>query len=331
MSKKIGITYDLREEYIKLGYTKEETAECDKIETIDGIYNSLTELGYTVVRIGNIFELTKRLAKGEKWDLVFNICEGIRGAARESQVPALLDAYGIPYTFSDPAVLAFTLHKNVAKHILQEKSIKTPKFNIVKSLSEIENIHLSYPLFVKPDAEGTSKGIDNLSKVKDKEELKVKVDQIINIYGQDALIEEFLPGREFTVGVIGNSQNSRVFEIMEVIINKNSKHDFYSYENKERYQEFVQYRLLKDEPDLIRKVSDLCLNAWNALQCRDGGRIDVKLDSENNPSFIEVNPLAGLNPLSSDLPIMGRLAGIPYKKLIQDIVESAFVRVYGKS
>ncbi|MBN2617690.1 MAG: ATP-grasp domain-containing protein [Spirochaetales bacterium] len=328
MIKKIGITYDLKSDYLKLGYSPEETAECDKIETIDAIYNSLTYLGYKVERIGNIFSLTKKLAKGKRWDLIFNICEGIRGKARESQVPSILDAYNIPYTFSDPAVLAFTLHKNLAKSILISNNINTPMYKVIHEIKELDDLDFTYPLFVKPDAEGTSKGIDNLSKVHNKDELIFKVSQILNVYKQSALIEDFLPGREFTVGVVGSGDNSRVFEIMEIKIKKESNHEFYSFENKARYEEFVEYSILKDD-NLREQISKLAISAWNVLLCKDGGRIDVRLDKHNNPSFIEVNPLAGLNPEYSDLPIMGRLAGISYESLIKDIMESALSRTNG--
>lgn len=326
MIKKIGFTYDLKEEYIKLGYSSEEAAECDRLETIDGISNAIEDQGYEVDRIGNIFELTKRLANGERWDLVFNICEGITGSARESQVPALLDAYNIPYTFSDSGVLAITLYKNVTKHLIAAKGLNTPSFVIVNNISDLDSIKLKYPLFVKPDAEGTSKGIDNLSKVNNKKELELKVKSVLKNSDNGVLIEEYLPGREFTVGILGTGYNSRIYEIMEIEINKPESNAIYSYEVKEDYEKYVKYSLLTDKK-LREEISELCLKSWKVLGCRDGGRIDVKLDSKGKPSFIEVNPLAGLNPLRSDLPIMGKLAKLNYNNLINEILTSTITRI----
>lgn len=326
MIKNIGFTYDLKDEYLRLGYSKEEAAECDRIETIDGISNAIETLGYSVDRIGNIYELNKRLSNGDRWDLVFNICEGITGSARESQVPALLDSYKIPYTFSDTGVLAITLYKNVTKHLLAAKGINTPPFHIVNDIEDLDNLLLNYPLFVKPDAEGTSKGIDNFSKVHNKEELIAKVRTVLRDSCHGALIEEFLPGREFTVGILGTGRNSKVYEIMEIVIDKSGHHPIYSYEVKEDYTKYVKYSILEDA-SLRKDISDLCLKSWNTLGCRDGGRIDVKIDKNGKPSFIEVNPLAGLNPLRSDLPIMGGLAGLKYHDLIKEILNSAINRI----
>jgi D-alanine-D-alanine ligase len=156
---KIGITYDLREDYLIEGYSEEETAEFDRAETIEAIDQTLKELGYRTDRIGHLKSLTRRLAAGDRWDLVFNIAEGLRGFGREAQIPALLDAYDIPYTFSDPLVLALTLHKGMTKHVIRDMGIPTPDFSIIEKEDQITGICLSYPLFAKPVAEGTGKGI----------------------------------------------------------------------------------------------------------------------------------------------------------------------------
>ena len=165
---KVGITYDLRDEYLKLGYSEEETAEFDKDSTISAIEDTLIELGHTTERIGNIWDLSKKLLDGKSWDLVFNIAEGLRGIGREAQVPALLDAYNIPYTFSDPLVLALSLHKGMTKRVLRDLGIPTPNFYEVKSIEDIDKVNLEYPLFAKPIAEGTGKGIHADSKIKNK-------------------------------------------------------------------------------------------------------------------------------------------------------------------
>ena len=161
----IGLTYDLRSDYLKEGFSEEETAEFDAEVTIDAIDSTLNSLGYKTERIGNIKALVKAISFGRKWDLVFNICEGMYGIGREAQVPALLDAYSIPYVFSDPLVLALTLHKGHTKRIVRDCGIPTADFEVVETIEDVEKVNLPFPLFVKPVAEGTGKGIDTTSKV----------------------------------------------------------------------------------------------------------------------------------------------------------------------
>ena len=160
-----GMTYDLREDYLALGYSEEETAEFDRPDTIEAIEQALLSLGHQVTRIGNIQSLTKALASGQRFDMVFNIAEGLRGVGRESQVPALLDAYDIPYTFSDPVVLGLSLHKGMTKHVIRGLGLLTADFAVVENFEEVNSVQLPYPRLVKPIQEGTGKGITPLNKV----------------------------------------------------------------------------------------------------------------------------------------------------------------------
>ena len=155
----IGLTYDLRNDYLAEGYSEEETAEFDSPVTIEGIEAALAELGYQTDRIGNAKRLVERLAQGDRWDLVFNIAEGLHGLAREAQVPAILDVYDIPYTFSDPLVLSLALHKGLTKAVVRQGGVATPDFALVERPADVDAIDLPFPLFAKPVAEGTSKGI----------------------------------------------------------------------------------------------------------------------------------------------------------------------------
>ena len=161
----IGITYDLREDYAREGYDEEETAEFDRIETIEAIELALRSLGHSTDRIGHARALIHRLGRGDRWDMVFNIAEGMHGFGRQALVPALLDTYEIPYTFSDPLTLSITLHKGMAKHVVRDQGIPTPDFEIIRALADLERVALPFPLFIKPIAEGTSKGICRASKV----------------------------------------------------------------------------------------------------------------------------------------------------------------------
>jgi len=321
----IGLTYDLRDEYLKMGYGEEETAEFDRLSTIESIESSLNKMGHTTIRIGHLQNLITRLSAGEKWDFVFNIAEGLYGYAREAVIPAILESYKIPYTFSDPLLLSLALHKAMTKIIVKSNNFPTPDFYLLKSLDEIENIKLNYPLFAKPVAEGTGKGINGKSKILNKDELYIACKYLLEKYKQEVLIESFLPGREFTVGIVGTGNEAETVGTIEIILNENAENEIYSYTNKENCEELVEYKFIND--DTAKKAEKLALDIWKFLGFRDAGRIDLRCDSNNNLHFIEVNPLAGLNPEHSDLPIICSKAGISYEKLIEMIMISALKRL----
>ena len=322
---KIRITYDLREDYLIEGYSEEETAEFDRAETIEAIDQTLKELGYRTDRIGHLKSLTRRLAAGDRWDLVFNIAEGFRGFGREAQIPALLDAYDIPYTFSDPLVLALTLHKGMTKHVIRDMGIPTPDFAIIEKEDQITGICLSYPLFAKPVAEGTGKGITAASKINTEKELVEMCRMLLTVFKQPVLVETFLPGREFTVGIIGTGKDAIATDTMEVCLKAQAEPEVYSYINKENCEELVEYRLVYDEE--AQQVRETALSAWRGLGCRDAGRMDLRSDRSGRPNFMEVNPLAGLHPQHSDLPIIFSLMGKTFHQLIDRIMHSALKRV----
>ncbi len=322
----VGLTYDLRDDYVAAGFSKLETAEFDRPETIDAIETELIALGHTVDRIGGARQLTARLLDGHGWDLVFNICEGLHGFGREALVPAILDAYCVPYTFSDPLVCAVTLHKAVAKRVIRDHGLPTPDFALVESMEDLARIDMLLPLFAKPVAEGTSKGITTASVIRRRADLRRVCRELLETYREPVLVETFLPGREFTAGMIGTGASARVAGIMEVVLRPGADAEVYSYRNKEHCEELVQYRLL-EEPDLGEAVGRLALDCWRALDCRDGGRVDIRCDWQGKPHFLEANPLAGMNPEHSDLPIICALRGIPYRDLMRWIIDSAAERI----
>lgn len=325
---KIGLTYDLRSEYLAAGYGEEDTAEFDRNDTIEALENALTSQGHDTDRIGNIHGLVQRLAAGDRWDLVFNIAEGMYGIGREAQVPALLDAYGIPYTFSDPLVMALTLHKGMTKHVLRNAGVPTSDFVVVSELADIETISFEPPYFVKPVAEGTGKGVTPDSIVRQRKDLGAACRNLMTTFRQPVIVEAFLPGREFTIGIVGTGADARVLGTMEVVLLDNAEPNVYSYTNKERCEEMVVYQLVEAAQDpVVRQAEALVLDAWRVLGCRDGGRADVRCDAHGAPQFMEVNPLAGLHPQHSDLPILCTKLGISYHALIEQIVSSAQKRI----
>jgi D-alanine-D-alanine ligase len=325
---KIGLTYDLRSDYLAAGYDELETAEFDREDTIDALETAIKGLGYTTDRIGNARRLIERLALGNRWDLVFNIAEGLNGIGREAQVPAILDVYNIPYTFSDPLVMSLTLHKGLTKRVIRDAKIPTSDFWVVENEGDERLTTFPPPYFIKPVAEGTGKGVSPHSILHHRRDLASACLAMRRTYNQPVLVERYLSGREFTVGIIGTGANAEVLGTIEVILLAGAEAGVYSYVNKERCEELVQYRSVRSsEEPLVQKTEDIALNAWQALGCRDAGRVDVRCDEAGQPYFLEVNPLAGLHPDHSDLPIICKGIPLSYEVLIERILASASKRI----
>jgi D-alanine-D-alanine ligase len=324
---KIGLTYDLRSEYLSMGYSEEETAEFDKEETIDGIETALQNLGYDTERIGHHQALMRQLLEGKTWDMVFNICEGMFGDGRESLVPALLDAWQIPYVFSGPATLAVSLNKALCKHIIRDSGIPTPDFCIVSSPADLDKKKPDFPLFVKPISEGTGKGISEHSLVNTDDEFKTACTDLLNRFRQPVLVETYLPGREFTAGIVGNGDDARVIGVMEIIFHPDVP-EIYSFYNKANYEDTVSYQNVSGK--LYDQCAKIALQAWNAIGAFDAGRVDLKANEKGKPEFMEINPLAGLNLYHSDLPILAHMNGINFQQLIAEIMRTAEKRIFKK-
>src|ERR1700759_982988 len=185
---RIGVTYDLRSDYRALGFSEEETAEFDAEVTIDGLCEALAGLGFEPVRIGGLKALTERLAAGDRWDGVFNFCEGFRGLAREAHVPCLLEAYEIPYVFSDPLTMALTLDKAMTKRVVRDFGIPTTDFAVIERL-----------------------------KVADKAAMQATAADLLARFHQPVLVETYLPGREFTVAITGTGAEATVLGVSEIV------------------------------------------------------------------------------------------------------------------
>jgi D-alanine-D-alanine ligase len=319
---KVGLTYDLRSWYTDRGYSMDETAEFDKQETVDALQESIVKMGHETELVGNAFQLIEALAAGKKWDLVFNIAEGLYGDGRESVVPAILDQYRIPYVFSGPVIMGVSLNKHLAKLVVAAQGVPVSPGMLISRIDDLEKCRLTYPLFVKPVSEGTGKGITEKSLVHSASELRSIVEWILSEFNQPALVEEYLPGREFTVGVVGYGANAVAIGGMEVICANNLP---YSVEVKENYQNYCSYKPLDE--DIAEECKSVAVGAWRALEAVDAGRVDLKVDRYGKICFIEANPLAGLNPVHSDLPILARMYGIEYHTLLEMIMKSAIMRI----
>jgi D-alanine-D-alanine ligase len=322
---RIGLTFDLRTEHLAMGWSAEDAAEFDTEATLQSIESGLRGLGHEVIRIGRCQALARRLAAGERWDLVFNFCEGARGRSREAQVPALLECFDLPYTFCDPVTAGLTLDKALAKRVVRDAGLPTPDFLVVEALEDLQSLSLPFPLFAKPLAEGTGKGIDAASICRDRAALEATCRRLIERFRQPALVEEFLPGREVTVGLVGTGRDARALGVMEVRLLRTAEKGVYSYQNKEQCERRVEYRLV--EPGPFRdEAARVALACYRLLGCRDAARLDLRADAQGRPNFLEANPLAGMNPSHSDLPILNGLVGNTYPDLLAEILRSAMKR-----
>jgi D-alanine-D-alanine ligase len=323
--RRVGFTYDRKEDYLAAGFSPADVMEFDAEDTIAALESTIRDLGHEVVRIGRGRELARRLVAGERWDLVFNFAEGVRGRSREAQVPALCELFDQPYTFADPLTCAITLDKGMAKRIVRDSGLATAPFEVVSAPDEAARVTLAPPLFVKPIAEGSSKGVTPRSLVRERSHLRDVCAELIAAFAQPVLVEEYLPGREFTVGVLGSGRTTRVVGVMEVCFTETADVSAYTALNKDEYLDRVAYRLVTEEP-LATQARTLALGVHATLGCRDAARIDLRCAADGTPCFLEANPLPGLNPVRSDLPIMARLAGMPFAELMGSILKEAALR-----
>lgn len=330
----IGLVYNLKKPPDD-GIPIDAYAEFESAETVDLIANSLQSMGYHVRLIP--FEGPSILAELQSApvDLVFNIAEGLSGGRnRESIIPALLELLGKPYTGSDPTTLGVTLDKSLTKEVVAAQGIPVARGRsfFQPSAEEIDNLVSelkTFPLVVKPRWEGSSKGISATSLVKNRAELSAEIERINQLYDQPALVEEFLPGREFSVGLIGNGSDLQVFPVLEVVYAEKPLTDFvYSYEVKSGNREtLVCPAPIGDR--LSDRLSRLAQQAFTVLGCRDWARVDFRLDGAGEPRFLEINPLPGLSK-DSLYPLQARAAGVSYPELLEKIVNSALQRQNNK-
>jgi D-alanine-D-alanine ligase len=322
MNLSIALCYDSKEEYLAAGHSKLEVAEFDDEGVIAGLEGALTRLGNRVERVGRGRSLATRLVAGQRWDLVFNFTEGLRGRAREAQVPALCELFDQPYSFSDPVTCGLTLDKALAKRIVRDAGLPTPGFMVIRNAADAKSLPIDGPMFVKPLAEGSSKGVGAYSIVNRSRDLVKTCTTLLPDFPSGLLVEELLPGREVTVGITGNGDRAHVVGVMEVVWTDRSEVEAYTQLNKDEYLDRMEYRLVKGEP-LADEAAELALAVAGALECRDACRVDLRCDLSGRLQFLEVNPLPGLHPVRSDLPIMARLAGLAYDDLLDEIVTAA--------
>lgn len=325
---RIGIAFDLKPKDLSPNLPEDIFEEFDSEEVIFALKNVFEKFGFEVVFLESGKNFLKNILK-EKVDFVFNIAEGFGTRSREGHVPSICEMLNIPYSGSDPLSLNITLDKEICKRFAKSIGVRTPYFKIVNKLEDVKNLNFKrFPAIVKLKNEGSSMGLRLSSKVKNLEELKERVYNLLRVYNEPVLIEEFISGKEITVGVIGNDEKARILGMMEIRPKRLKQEDFiYSIEVKRNYKEEVEYIVPPEINEETKKeIEKNALKIYKLLSLRDVSRIDFRCDQDGNPYFLEINPLPGLNPNTSDLPIMAYKLGIDYESLLKQILLSAFSR-----
>ena len=319
------------------GIPPDAFADFDHIETIDSIRAALETDGHQTVFIQADEDLPFAL-RDEKPDICFNIAEGLGGDAREAQIPALLEMFKIPYTGSRVLANGISLDKTLTKRIWRDRRLPVASFQEFAIGDEPLRAELEFPLFVKPAREGTGMGVDMNAIVNNEKELRERAEYIINTYQQPALVETFLPGREFTVGILGRADAKLYsrhpdwyekdgfhrFPILELDMTRSVTPMVYSQEakSKEVGEEGAPgyFCPANIEPELEKKLKYFALRAHVILNALDVSRTDIRLDAQGNPRVMEINTLPGLTPNYSDLCLQSTAEGIRYEDLILEIL-----------
>jgi D-alanine-D-alanine ligase len=318
----IGIAFDLRSDFADDGGPEDRLEEYDSEATVAAVARALEENGYRVRLLGGGRTFVQELMERPP-ALVFNMAEGYGTRSREAHVPAVCELLGVPYTHSDPLTLAVTLDKAVCKQLVEAAGIATPRWCVVENADE--DVALEYPVIAKPLAEGSSIGLRTSSRAANDVELRSHLARLLGDYAQPVLVEEFCPGPEFTVGILGTGMGAAALGVMEIVPRETPVEEFvYSIEAKRRSEEAVDYRVPPRRPQaLLDRLTDAALGAYRALDCRDVARVDFRLGVDGEPSFLEVNPLPGLRPAWGDIVLLSERVGVPYERLIERIVSGA--------
>lgn len=324
---KVGIAYNLKKG-VPSG-AEDMEAEYDSFDTIHAIQNVLDGAGYGAALLEADADFTEKV-KMAGVDIVFNIAEGTNGRGREAQVPAILNFLGIPFAGSDETTLGLALDKAMTKRYLSSFGVKTPACQVAKSPDFQLDPALRFPLIVKPNSEGSGKGIGELAIARNAEQLAAVLQKNFRLYGEPMLVEEYIAGREFTVGLLETESGLSAFEPMEIRwLHAGADDAIYSYRVKTNYQKYVEYQCPAHlENSAAVAMKETAAQVFQALECRDFSRIDFRLSEDGVPYFIEINPLPGLAPGYSDYPMLAQFCGMDYKTLILNVLHSA-LRRYG--
>ncbi len=325
--KIVGLTYDAKKDYVfKKGDPEDANAEFDHSDTIDVIKDAIESGGHKVIKIGNVNKLLRRL-KNLDVDIVFNIAEGLFGRNRESQVPVILEMMGIPFVGADGLTLGLSLDKILAKKVLISEGILTPEFFEVSDVASINGVGMGFPLIVKPRYEGSSKGISDRSIVKNGRRLKQQAQWVIRTYKQPVLVEKFITGSEFTVPIVGNRKPETLPVVQISIDGKVNLGDLCYTFSRIRSDTLSYVCPARISRALEKKIKEVALQAYKAVECRDFGRVDIRVNKHGVPYVLEINPLPSLST-EDVFMVVAKQMKTSYNDIINRILNYALER-YG--
>lgn len=325
MPLRIGMTYNSKTEYVlKPEDPPDMNAEFDHDDTINVIEQALISNGHEVIRIGNAQQLLERTSKLDV-DIVFNFAEGYFGRNRESQVPILLEMMQVPYVGADGLTLGLTLDKVLTKKVLLAEGIPTPRYFEITDVSSLDSIDLKFPLIVKLRCEGSSKGLSDRSLVDTLDALKRQVNWLLETYKQSSVfVEEFIEGSEFTVAIIGN-EKLQVYPVIQIQLDGQMDlgRKFFTFSYLRRGSDYICPAPI---PEALRKrMQDLAVQTYRAVDCRDFGRVDFRVDAAGNPYVLEINPLPSLS-IEDVFNFIAKNEGVPYAQIINRVLEASVQR-----
>ena len=325
MGFRVGLTYNVKSEFVlRPGDPPDLNAEFDHDDTIAAIENAFTGAGHEVVRIGNARHLLHRMGQLDV-DIVFNIAEGYEGRNRESQVPILLEMLRTPYVGADGLTLGLTLDKVLTKKLLIAEGIATPRYLEVTDSEKLGQADLRYPLIVKLRCEGSSKGLSERSLVNTPEELSRQVQWLMETYDRPTMfVEEFVAGQEFTVAIVGN-ESPEVYPVVQVALDGQTElgRKFFTFAYLRTGAEYLCPAPI-DEP-LARRMQELALRTYQAVECRDFGRVDFRVDRDGRPFVLEINPLPSLS-IEDVFNVVAKTKGLTHAQIINRILDAALLR-----
>ncbi len=325
MGFRVGLTYNVKSEFVpQPGDPPDINAEFDHEETVAHIERAIQEAGHTVVRVGNARRLLEQKAPLPV-DIVFNIAEGYEGRNRESQVPILLEMMRVPFVGADGLTLGLTLDKVLTKKVLIAEGIPTPRYAETSDPEKLWQMDLAYPLIAKLRCEGSSKGLSEKSLVNTPEELTRQVRWLIDTYKKSSVfIEEFIEGQEFTVAVIGN-ESPEPYPVCQIALDGTT----------DLGRKFFTFAYLRAGSDYIcpapipaplaRQMQELAVRTYRAVDCRDFGRVDFRVDRKGRPYVLEINPLPSLST-EDVFNFIAKTKGLTHHQIIQRILETALIR-----
>jgi D-alanine-D-alanine ligase len=323
----IGIAYDLRSDFAEGPGPDDRLEEYDSESTVQAIALALEGGGYKVRPLGGGRRLIDTVMR-EPPDLVFNFAEGAGSRSREAHVPAVLEMLGVPFTHSDPLTMSVALDKAMTKRVLADAAVPMARSRVLSTMADLGTLDLAYPVIAKPVWEGSSMGIRRTSRIGEESTLRAHLARLWSDYAQPVLVEEFLTGPELTVAILGNGASARVFGVMEIAPREGRLEDFvYSVEVKRNFRREVIYHVPPPRPAaLVERAATVAMAAYRGLDCRDVARVDLRVSAAGEPTFIELNPLPGLDPDKSDIIILARAAGSTFEHVVLGIVDAARAR-----